>query len=79
MSRINDKLGLRPSGSRARLNSLSGVACPECHHHYVVSAVIHEVLRWSCGFCAHAWTPTLADVQRYNGRVRERDRLTVPR
>lgn len=79
MSRINEKMGMRPAGERARLRSLSGIRCPACDGRYVVSNVIHDRLTWTCGTCAHSWRPTLVDVQRYNGRVRERDRITVPR
>jgi len=74
---INDRMGLRPAGERARLRSLSGIDCPQCGARYVVSNVIHHVLRWTCGTCAHGWSPSLADVERYNDRVRERDRLKV--
>lgn len=77
MSSINSKMGIKPAGARARLNALSGVGCPNCPHRHVLSNVIHRRLTWACGVCGHVWEPSAADVEAYNGRVRERDRLEV--
>lgn len=77
MSRINARLGLAAAGARARLNSLSGVACQRCPHHYVVSNLVHRRLLWLCGFCGHTWQPTRAELETYNGRVRGRDVLEL--
>lgn len=77
MSRIHEKLGIKAPGARARLRSLSGVQCPECKHRDVGSNVIHGQLRWVCHGCSHGWHPTPADIEAYNGRVRERDRIEV--
>lgn len=79
MSRINDKLGLKAAGARARLNSLSGVKCRMCPHSYVVSVVIHSALTWLCAFCGFSWRPTYAEVLSYNAGVRVRDRVTFSR
>jgi hypothetical protein len=78
MSRINEKLGIKPAGARARLSSLSGVDCRSCGHVDVISNVIHRRLLWMCGWCSEAWEPTPAEIQAYNGRVRERDRIVRP-
>jgi transposase-like protein len=78
VSRINEKLGLRPAGARARMRCLSGVRCPACGHVHVVSNVIHGRLSWLCGACGHVWNPTPVEVQSYNGRVRDRDRIRIP-
>lgn len=75
MSRINAKLGLKPAGARRRLLALSGVPCQVCPHHDTTSNVINRVLRWTCGWCGHAWTPTLEELATYNARVRQRDRI----
>jgi len=75
MSSINEKLGFKPAGARARLNALSGVGCPRCPHHHVLSNVVHGRLLWTCGACAFAWTPTSDDLTAYNARVRDRDRI----
>lgn len=75
MSRINEKLGLKAAGARARLNSLSGVPCPECGGRHTISNKVHGQLRWCCGFCSHGWQPTAEEVVAYNQRVRERDRI----
>ena len=77
MSKINDKLGLKPAGARARLNSLSGVKCPHCPHRHVISNAIHGRLTWACGACGHTWEPSDADITAYNGRVRSQDRIAV--
>lgn len=61
------------SNNRPRLDSLSGIGCPVCPHHYVVSFLMHRRLIWLCGFCGHSWTPTRAAVAAYNNRVRGRD------
>lgn len=74
---INSKLGLKPAGHRARMDALSGIACPRCPHHDVVSNVIHGTLEWMCAWCGYGWTPTAADVTAYNARVRGRDRIEV--
>lgn len=75
MSRINEKMGLKPAGARKRLQSLSGVSCELCPSRDVRSNVIHGVLTWSCAFCGHAWKPSDLEVEHYNNRVRGRDRL----
>ena len=77
MSRINGQMGLKAAGARARLNSLSGVRCPRCKGQHVISNVIHRRLLWMCGFCSESWAPTLAEIQTYNGRVRDRDRIVL--
>ena len=77
MSRINEKLGLKAAGARARLNALSGVPCPACHGRHVISTKVHGELRWRCGFCSHGWHPTVDEVGAYNRRVRERDRIAL--
>ena len=77
MSRINEKMGLKAAGARARLNSLSGVACPECRGCHVISNKVHGHLLWLCGFCSYAWSPTVAEIGAYNRRVRERDRIAL--
>jgi len=77
MSRINEKLGLKAAGKRARLNSLSGVQCPACPHRDVTSNVVHRRLSWRCAWCGHGWEPTAEEIAAYNGRVRERDRIEV--
>lgn len=75
MSRINQKLGLKAAGARARLNSLSGVRCPVCPHVDTISNVIHGRLRWMCGWCSHSWAPTADEIAAYNTRVRARDQI----
>lgn len=75
MSHINEKLGLKTAGARKRLLALSGVRCQVCPHTDVVSNLIRGVLRWTCGWCGHAWTPTLDELGTYNARVRSRDRI----
>jgi ribosomal protein L37AE/L43A len=77
MSRINDKLGLGAAGHRKRLDALSGVKCPNCPHHDVISNTVSGRLVWLCGWCGNVWSPTAAEVAAYNVRVRERDRITV--
>jgi transposase-like protein len=72
---INSKLGLRPAGKRTRLNALSGVQCPACRGYDVRPFTVHAVRRWLCAKCSHAWTPTTGEVDAYNDRVRERDRI----
>lgn len=79
MSHINQKLGLKPAGTRARLNALSGVRCQVCPHVDVIANVINGVQLWMCGWCSHSWTPTSGELDAYNGRVRERDRIEVTR
>jgi hypothetical protein len=76
MSHINEKLGLRPAGARARLNALSGVACPRCPHHDVSSNIVHRELWWRCGWCSHGWHPTDEEIAAYNDRVRDRDHVS---
>lgn len=78
MSRINEKMGFKPAGARKRLDALSGVACPNCPHHDVVSNTVSGRLVWMCAWCSNIWTPTEADIVAYNGRVRERDRIALP-
>jgi hypothetical protein len=75
MSRINQKLGLKAAGQRARLNGLSGVKCQACPHHDVISNVIHGRVSWMCAWCSHQWQPTVAEIQEYNRHVRGRDRI----
>lgn len=77
MSRINEKLGIKAGGARARLNALSGVPCQRCPHRDVISNVIHRRLTWMCGWCSHSWHPTTEEVEAYNARVRARDRIEV--
>lgn len=60
-----------------RMESLSGVHCPNCPHTDVVSNVVSGRLVWLCGWCGNVWTPTTADVDAYNARVRTRDRIAV--
>lgn len=77
MSRINEKLGLKPAGQRARMNSLSGVQCPNCPHRDVVSNTVSGRLVWLCGWCGNVWTPTAQEIAEYNQYVRQRDRISV--
>jgi len=74
---INSKLGLKAAGARARMNSLSGVRCPNCPHVDVVSNRVSGRLVWMCGWCGNIWAPTASDVASYNARVRERDRISA--
>lgn len=75
MSRINEKLGLKAAGHRARLDHLSGVQCPNCPHRDVCSNRVSGRLVWLCGWCGNVWTPSAADVAAYNAKVRGRDRI----
>lgn len=77
MSHINEKLGLKSAGARHRLNALSGVQCPSCRGAHVMSNLISGRLLWMCGFCSESWEPTLVEIQKYNGRVRDRDRIVL--
>lgn len=77
MSRINEKLGLGPAGARKRMDSLSGVQCPNCPHRDVSANWVNRRWLWLCGWCGNTWTPTAADITAYNARVRERDRIEV--
>jgi ribosomal protein L37AE/L43A len=77
VSSINSKLGIKPAGARARLNSLSGVACPQCPHTDTVSSLVHKRRLWTCGWCSHSWSPSAEEIAAYNNRVRERDRIVA--
>lgn len=77
MSRINERNGLKPAGARHRMDSLSGVQCPNCPHRDVVSNTVSGRLVWLCGWCGNVWTPTVAELEAYNKRVRSRDRVEV--
>jgi len=86
MSRINEKLGLGAAGHRKRLDSLSGVKCPNCPHRDVAGYVVRGAAGavssrsrhwWRCRACGHAWYPTFEEIATYNARVRERDRIAV--
>lgn len=78
MTSINSKLGLKPAGARARLNSLSGVKCAAaCGHTDTVSVIIHKRLTWCCGWCSHQWQPSPAEVVAYNARCRPHDRIEI--
>jgi hypothetical protein len=75
VSRINEKMGLKAAGARKRLDSLSGVACPNCPHRDVISNTVSGRLVWMCGWCSHIWTPTVEEIEAYDNRVRARDRI----
>jgi transposase-like protein len=76
MTSINSKMGLRPAGKRARLNALSGVACPTCQAPDVRPVAARTPrARWFCAKCGESWEPTFEEIRTYNGRVRERDRI----
>lgn len=77
MSRINEKLGIKAAGARKRMDSLSGVQCPNCPHRDVISSFTSGRLIWCCGWCGNVWTPSPADVAAYNARVWDRDRIEV--
>lgn len=77
MTRINQKLGLKPGGAPKHLQRLSGVQCRACPHMHVTSTVIHGALTWRCAACGESWTPTAADIDAYKARVRARDRIEV--
>lgn len=77
MTTINQKLGLKPAGPRKRMDSLSGVKCPNCPHTDVVSNTVSGRLVWMCGWCSNIWTPTADEIAAYNVRVLARDRIPV--
>ncbi len=86
MSSINQKLGLKPAGARRRLDSLSGVRCPNCGHTDTLSLYVRvpttarhpNRLQWTCRGCGQSRYPTVAEVVAYNQRVRPRDQIEVP-
>jgi ribosomal protein L37AE/L43A len=64
MSKINDKLGLRPAGQRnmmklpktgAHRAALTSAKCPACGQRGVVEHKLHGARTWMCTWCAHHW------------------------
>jgi hypothetical protein len=65
MSRINEKLGIRPAGQRAMMrlpddravrSRLTSAVCPACRQRGArLSAVVAGDF-W-CSWCGHRWTP----------------------
>jgi hypothetical protein len=66
MSRINEKMGLKPAGARAMMKlpkdratavKLTAAKCPECLR---TGARLSKLRAgwFVCSWCAHAWEPT---------------------
>jgi predicted RNA-binding Zn-ribbon protein involved in translation (DUF1610 family) len=68
VSRINEKLGLKPSGKRAMMklpedralrNRVTSALCPECGRTGARLSKLRDRAGWFvCSWCAHAWQPT---------------------
>lgn len=66
MSRINEKLGLKPATAPHPLMrnlpkrlteraALTRLTCPACHRHDVIENVIHGRPRRMCTWCLEGW------------------------
>jgi hypothetical protein len=76
MSRINERLGLKPAGTRhAVFGRLSGVRCPTCSAYYVIAGEGKRAGWWSCAYGCGSWRPTDDEILAYNARVRAQDRI----
>ena len=73
MSKINEKLGLRPAGKRAFMKlpklradavALTALTCPNCPHRWIIQNVIHGRLQRMCGRCSTSWYPDEAAEER---------------
>ncbi len=64
MSRINEKLGLRPAGKRSMMQlpknraeaaALTAAQCPRCQQRGVREATIHGQVTRFCSWCGASW------------------------
>lgn len=64
MSRINEKLGLKPAGkrsmmklpaSRAEAAVLTAIQCPSCARRGVRAMTVRGVRQYLCQWCSHLW------------------------
>lgn len=64
MSRINEKMGLKPAGKRAMMNlpddpaeraSLTAAQCPKCRQRGVRQNKNHGIQQRFCSWCGHTW------------------------
>lgn len=64
MSRINQKLGLKPAGKRRQMKDvrkvspvdaklLTSIQCPRCGHAWIVETVIHGKPTRMCAWCSN--------------------------
>lgn len=65
MSKINDKLGLKPAGKRAMMNLpsnrseaavITATQCPKCGARGVRASAMKDAKFW-CTWCNHRWSP----------------------
>jgi len=67
MSKINEKLGLKPAGKRSMMklpedralrSALTAAKCPKCERR---GALLSKTSSgdFFCSWCAHSWTPEL--------------------
>lgn len=65
MSRINDKLGLRPQTTVRQATHGSGIVshakCPRCPCRHVVEHRVRGIPTRLCGACGYVWTPPFDD------------------
>lgn len=66
MSRINEKMGLKPAGQRAMMKlpptraeaaALTAVQCPKCAKRGVRAVTLHGIPKYFCAYCSHLWIP----------------------
>lgn len=60
MSRINEKLGIRPQTTRKATHGASLVTnavCEKCGGRHVIENAIHGVVTRLCCFCGWLWEP----------------------
>jgi len=66
MSRINEKLGLKPAGKRRMMNlpkdraqaaDLTAAQCPKCGQRGAIECLVHDRRRRFCTWCNHGWEP----------------------
>ena len=73
MSRINDKMGLKPAGKRSMMklpvdkalrNRLTAAQCPACEARGAYLSKVAGREGWFvCSWCSHAWDPDAPAVQ----------------
>jgi hypothetical protein len=65
-NKINERLGLKPSGKRAMMNlptdrseasDLTSAKCPVCGLRGAIENVIHGQRLRMCTWCSESWTP----------------------
>lgn len=63
MSRIHEKLGLKPQTTvRAATHGrtiVHGGRCPSCGSSYVIENPIHGIVTRRCAYCGTSWQPTV--------------------